>query len=490
VIATEEICVIEIKVEVLQKKKKMNPIARHDSTLVTYSSNDAVAVDAEYGNGRFTCQLNNVNKATHAVKLTPTKVMVPNVFANVEPGSQISVYNQQFDVVGDIVVTENSPFTVIGYYDGYDSNLNFVSSFGYDVMSQDAIFPSGVYTPTEYANTFNSLVALNKKTSINAVNQLNITLSYNPTNNQMTLSVGNMNREMIQETTFLSGTGVVQGFNIGIKVLDSQQTGDGVFRGGNTQFYTTLGMPLTTGTSTLTAVRLVAGGIESSDLVDVQTYVQNFGPVVTLVSGTVTTLTNRGVVETGNYNITLLVSYLNALFDGVLVTTFDVPTSRVTIEFVGAPGGAASGTSIGVSPKLASRLGFANNTHTVVGGELVFPVAVDGTTLFLVANQHPHLGTTPIVYIAAREAAPNNMVASDSNEYNIIATVPMHNASYGQYACYSTPDIFIDDIDFRTARCLSRIDFEVLDYMYQPVVIDPRFAVIIQLKVYHVDTQK
>jgi hypothetical protein len=479
-------------VEVLREKKKMNPIARHDSTLVTYSSKDAVTVDAEYGNGRFTCQLNNVNKATHVVKLTTTKVMVPNVFPNVEPGSQISVYNQQFGVVGDIVVTENSPFTVIGYYDGYDSNSNFVSSFGYDIMSQDAIFPSGVYTPTEYANTFNSLVALNKKTSINAVNQLNITLSYNPTNNQMAFSVGNMNRAMIQESTLPVEIGVVQGFNIGIKVLDSQQTGDGIFRGGNTQFYTTLGMPLTTGTSTLTAVRPVSSGIESSDLIAGQTYVQNFGPVVTPATSTVTTLTNRSVVETGNYNITLLVSYLNTLFGGVLVTTFDVPTSRVTIEFVGAaPGGVGSGTLIGMSPKLASRLGFANNAHTEVGGELVFPVAVDSVfTLFLVANQHPHLGTTPVVYIAAREAAQNNMVASDSNEYNIIATVPMHNASYGQYACYSTPDIFIDDIDFRTARCLSRIDFEVLDYMYQPLVIDPRFAVIIQLKVYHVDTQK
>jgi hypothetical protein len=480
-------------VEVLQKKKKMNPIARHDSTLVTYSSNDAVAVDVEYGNGRFTCQLNNVNKVTHVVKLTPTKVMVPNVFANVEPGSQISVYNQQFGVVGDIVVTENSPFTVIGYYDGYDSDSNFVSSFGYDVMFQDAIFPSGVYTPTEYANTFNSLVASNKRTSTDGdvvlVDQWNITLSYNPTNNQMTFSVGNMNRAMTQETTFVGGTGVVQGYNIGIKVLDSQQTGDGVFRGGNTQFYTTLGMPLTTGTSTLTAVRLVASGIENSDLVGGQTYVQNFGPVVTLVSSTVTTLTNRGVVETGNYNITSLVSYLNALFAGVLITTFDVPTSRVAIEFVGARGGTGSGTSIGVSPKLASRLGFANDTHTVVGGEVMLPVAINGI-IFWVANQQPHLGTTPIVYIAAREAAQNNMVASDSNEYNIIATVPMHNVSYGQYACYSTPDIFIDDIDFRTPRCLSRIDFEVLDYMYQPLVIDPRFTVIIQLKVYHTDTAK
>lgn len=466
----------------------METTARQDSTLVTYSSEDANKVDQQYGNGRFTCQINNANKATHAVKITPNKVMVPNVFPNIEVASQISVYSKRYDVVSDIVVTENSPLTIIGYYDGYDSNSNFVGSFGYDIFDQDAIFPVGVYTPTQYAQTFNTLVAANKKTSIDPINQLGITLSYNIETRQMSFTASNMYRAMLQESAFPGGSGAVQGYNIGVKVLDSQQSGDGVYRGGNSQFYTGLGMPLVTGTSTLTARRPVGNGLETSDLVGGQAYVQNFGPVVTLPSNTVTTPVHQSSVAVGFYNINLLLSSSNTTGGGVFTMNYDLTSSRVSIALIYTPDVPGDTTVIGVSSKLASRLGFTGNPHTIVDDELRFDMGVGELTL--TATSHPHLGTTPIVYIAAREAAQNNMVASDSNEYNIIASVPMHAASYGQYASYTCPDIFLDDIDFRTPRCLSRIDFEVLDYKYQPLYIDPRFPVIVQLKVYHVDTVK
>jgi hypothetical protein len=82
------------------------------------------------------------------------------------------------------------------------------------------------------------------------------------------------------------------------------------------------------------------------------------------------------------------------------------------------------------------------------------------------------------------------MVSSNSKEYDVLATVSMHDTPYGSYASYSARDVFIDDIDFRQPRAISRIDFELLDYKYQPLTIDRRFPVVIQLKVYHTDTVK
>jgi len=108
----------------------------------------------------------------------------------------------------------------------------------------------------------------------------------------------------------------------------------------------------------------------------------------------------------------------------------------------------------------------------------------------LVASRIPVMGTTPVVYVIARQIAMNNMVASDSSEYDVLATVDMHATPHGSYAAFTASDVFIHDIDFRQPMAISRVDFELLDYQYQPLIIDRRFPVVIQLKVYHTDTVK
>ena len=108
----------------------------------------------------------------------------------------------------------------------------------------------------------------------------------------------------------------------------------------------------------------------------------------------------------------------------------------------------------------------------------------------VVANALPFMGTTPLVYIVTRQLAMNRMTASDSKEYNVIATVSMHDVPYGSYGVFRGGDIFMEDVEFRTPRALDQIDVELLDYKYRPLKVDARYPVSIQLKVFHTDTVK
>ena len=108
----------------------------------------------------------------------------------------------------------------------------------------------------------------------------------------------------------------------------------------------------------------------------------------------------------------------------------------------------------------------------------------------VIANVLPSMGTTPLVYVVARQVALNRMVASDSKEYNVIATVSLHDVPYGSYGVFRGTDLFMEDVEFRAPRALDQIDVELLDYKYKPLVVDPRYPVILQLKVFHTDTIK
>ena len=279
----------------------MQAIAQHDSSVVVFSSADAVSVDNVVGNGMFSCQLNNVNKGgSHAVKVLPTTVLIPNVFPNVMAG-------------GNVLRT-------------------YGTVAGVDVLLNTYTIVPGYYTTTTLAHAL-----------------------YTLSNGDVAMSVS--------------------------------------------------------------------------------------------------------------------------------------PAGRVEIAIVDA----GEVDSFSVEPVMAEMLGFSvsNTLPNVIATELRF-FAEDEPTGWRTAyaDSMPHFGTTPVVYVTARQIGNNNMVASDSNEYDVIATVPMHDTPHGSYAAYTSPDVFVDDIDFRTARSFSRIDFVLLDFKYQVLTIDPRFPVIVQLKVYHTDTTK
>lgn len=279
----------------------MEVVTKHDSSLLVYNSADATLVDAVYGNGRFTCQMPNVNKGgSHAIKIVPSKIMIPNVFPN-----------------------------------------------------------------------------------------------------------------------------------------------------------------------------LVGGGMNV-----VQTYVIEVGgPVVA----------SSVALPTGFYELTRLLTALNANVGGNFTFTFNANLGRVVVTSL-----VDADVGLELDNSLANILGFTGtgpfrSVSTPGRSFFTFMEAGDGA---LTAPSSPHCGCTPLVHVLARKAANGNLLSSNNSEYSVVGSVPMHAAAHGQYAVYTAPDIFLDDIDFRSPRHLGDVDFEIVDAQFKPLVIDPRFPVIIVLKVYHTDTRK
>jgi hypothetical protein len=190
-------------------------------------------------------------------------------------------------------------------------------------------------------------------------------------------------------------------------------------------------------------------------------------------------LHNSGTIEPGHYVLSYLLRRLNLIHASI---QFQYNADTYRVEVTNTSGG---DLTLDISAPLAIRLGFTVPTVGVVGYTFV---AVDSATT--VAPSQPFMGTTPVVHVVAKKIANSNLLSSNSGEYNILATVDMTQTPYGAYASFTSPDIFLNDVDFRTPRSIGDVDFEILDSEFNPLYIDPRFHVIIQLKVYHVDTTK
>lgn len=190
----------------------------------------------------------------------------------------------------------------------------------------------------------------------------------------------------------------------------------------------------------------------------------------------------------GFYTLEGIVSRLNDRLS--LNVSFNQILTRIQIENV-----SGAEVDLVMSRPFATMLGLTDNqfspnfapSQVSVLNEVTLKIASGAT---VVASSVPFIGTTPLVHVLARKAATQNLLSSNSTEYSVLATVLMNRANFGEYATYEAPDVFVDDIDFRTPRNLSDIDFEIVDHLFNPITIDPRFPVIIQLKVFHVDTQK
>lgn len=270
-------------------------ITKHDSALVVYNSNDAIAVDSVYGNGRFTCNINNANFITHCVKVFPSKLAIPNVFENIK---------ERIEVRSIIVDPE--------------MNNTIFSSEG------DSIMP-GFYTLSRLLETLNSIFP-------------------------------------------------------------------------------------------------------------------------------------NGILKFAFNNLTSLVE-VQILSDGVVMPNV-----------------------------LADLLGFCQQPDSFDASFKTFLRPL-GESNKVMASCVPCVGTTPVVHVVAKQIASNNMVASNSRGYNVVATVNV-DVPYGSYIKYNAPDIFVDDIDYRTHRDATQIEFELLDCNYNVLKIDKRFPVILTFKLFHMDTNK
>ena len=235
------------------------------------------------------------------------------------------------------------------------------------------------------------------------------------------------------------------------------------------------------------------GGTHAVKIVPAKVLIPNVFSNVESATGTVTILSEHefdasrtrqeetGILETGFYTIDYLLRRISSICTGgEIVLTFNVDTQRVNTE-----NNTTSIFSILMSTAVATRLGFTTFLPGVNG--VVNVLISPGSSS---ASSTPYMGTTPVVHVLTKRLANANLLSSNNNEYNVVATVDMTGTPYGGYAVFNSFDIYLNDIDFRTPRTVTDIDFEVVDQEFKPLVIDPRFHVVVHLKVYHVDTRK
>ena len=187
-------------------------------------------------------------------------------------------------------------------------------------------------------------------------------------------------------------------------------------------------------------------------------------------------------IDPGFYTIENLLARIETVSgEPLVVFGYDTSTNRVFIE-----NGTPDIWTVTLSLPIAVRMGFINPTIDGTGNAVIAVPA--NTTVFATAS--PFMGTTPVVHVVAKKIATNNLLSSNNGEYNVLTTVDMTQTPFGQYASFSSQDIFLHDIDFRSPRQISDVDFELVDNEFQTLTIDPRFHVVVALKVYHTDTQK
>lgn len=213
--------------------------------------------------------------------------------------------------------------------------------------------------------------------------------------------------------------------------------------------------------------------------------------------GAVSTWTSASsLLAPGFYSLDRLLSSLNYSFLGKFTFTFNPVTMSVEIvcnldvdEITVFQIHESIGAMIGITnnPQAQITNGILTWTQHEVNS-LVFDPLNPYPSSLLAAADLPVILSTPLVHVIARRLADQNLLANDSVEYNVLASVSMENAPYGAYAVYTTPDASLDDILFRTPRNLHEIDFEIVDHNFKQLAIDVRLPVIVQLKVFHTDT--
>ena len=457
-------------------------LMKHDSTVVNYSSADAISVDPTYGNGKFTCSMNNANRgATHAVKVVPSKIIVPNVFPNIKNGSNVITTSISTTTVSDIVVTEsNKAVSLVLRYANYDAN-GVERGFGNYPIFTDVPFPLGSYTPQEYETAMYSLLTPLFSTHPEPlIRQMRVTLQYIEADTAFIFSLVGLPwvvNNLVSSTWASSPFAITTAYAIGVTFF-------GPGRSPNVTAYSNIYRPGVDG-NIIPSLANSSSDITNGNANSINTLPEEYP--LDVVSGFAET--SNAVIPQGYYSASALLEKLNTLNTNILQWSYN--TNGNGVFEVTIPNADGTNTIVmDISNDLADVLGLTLNPYTKIETNKLRFVIGQNTTSILQASQLPHMGTTPIVHVVAREAAMNNMTASDSREYDLIATIPMTNTPYGAYASYTAPDIYVDDIDYKSVRSLTKIDFEILDYKYNVVTIDPRFPVVVQLKAFHVDTNK
>ena len=539
----------------------METVALHHSTLVSYSSSDALNPSDKYENGEFDCIINNANKVTRAIKCLPYKVLVPNVFPNV-PATQLKLLTPSVTLTEDTRLVVRNYWTNAGtspgnYLDYYAREYPFVVLAGTYTLTQlsaevnsrfkNIYIASAVSLPfasqwiTDIDNTFTF--------DVNSKGEMQVTISdtYDPEafgayqielygstrldfDVSLLLSSGTGNNFAPVDHTFITGDSVQydNGGNVNLPGLVHGQTYYVRTDNGASTDYNAgmafavfqtqaealdatnhpaginfqLGMA---GTSGIHSFIPVIGTVPIHDwredmlFTNLQTPKKIIfrgapGPIPIQDSYTGDILSVQGDevnnnatvivtldLEEGFYSVDEFIAQLNTLLNTQNITASK--TQRNHIKLVSAD---VSNQYLYLnSPLLIKNMGWEGQVNN--GGYTNLTEIFQGTGAF-VGKSMINFGGEKIVHVSMKEVAAGNMVCSDGTERNVVCSIPLHDVEYGQYACLSANDVYVEDVDYRSHTNLAKVRVQILDKNFNVLKIQKNYPVIVIMKIYHRDT--
>lgn len=193
-------------------------------------------------------------------------------------------------------------------------------------------------------------------------------------------------------------------------------------------------------------------------------------------------------IGTGVYTPTTLVTALNlltALDPDPIVFSID-PTTKI----LSATSTAAFYMQNAADGNVLADM-FGIKTSTIAPGVTSYtadePVRFDRWEAR--APRVPNLGGEKIVHVSLNPILKGNLIGSDSTDYPILTTVPLHTTPYGDYGVFSAQDLYTDDADFPQELNAQTVEVELKDASYNTLHVPLNYHVNIQLKCYHMDSK-
>ena len=144
------------------------------------------------------------------------------------------------------------------------------------------------------------------------------------------------------------------------------------------------------------------------------------------------------------------------------------------------------------SPNLFHVLGYHTHSVPVAGEDNLHSISVYEYNIpggFQTGK--PNVGGCKLVHVSIPEMGRNNMIANSTNgrtmNRNVVVTVPLNDTAYGEYACLSTDDAYVDDIDYKNPLNIQKATIELLDENFKPLTVPRNYPVHMSFKVYYGD---
>lgn len=103
----------------------------------------------------------------------------------------------------------------------------------------------------------------------------------------------------------------------------------------------------------------------------------------------------------------------------------------------------------------------------------------------------PQLDGPPLVHIVLKSNSIDSFVDGSSGSYvNVLATIPMGNATWGQCAVFDLTNIYTHDTDFDIDRDFTNWQVAITDSEYTPLTFPPNFTVSTVWRAYHTDIER